>query len=1399
MPTPHTSSKRTLRPGRIAAASLVLVSAFTAARAHAQAGVEAKALPNVLLLVDTSGSMERMFDNSLPSANAANACSPGVASNPNRWGALLQALTGNIQPFYSCDAITRANTPTPNAAFRNEFSINGTNPYDDGYSLPYHRPLSGSGAASACALAPYKMAGIPLNSSFGPGRVGTGGDATDFPPDAFTETKYANLKAAYAAGNNLPVGGANACTFEQARDGQIDAARDYVRFGLMTFDNDLNDGIGVTVASPPSGSVSASPFAGLWSYRASASSAFPGGTAYGQPIGCATPQLWEVGARHNAAPPWEGRMIAFPAANATLNDIQRNNDDLQKVLLGTRPYGATPIDGMIFDAKDYLTSTSHPFGPKGPNGDDYVKQGCRDQFVVLLTDGAPNLSMRPACEPDLTGTRCPFNRTSVETAGDLFSQEIPTYVIGFSVNGENVATDGFPASLVDRTCRGFLNMTGISGSASALKTYCASNPRPAGSTAEACCRLNDIAFAGSGGLTGDPNARGAYFVESQADLVLAFGRIMAGITRDASTRTIPTYSPVVNFTSASTGKIRSGEFVASFIPSAQRIWSGEIDRKRSYCIGSTPTLQGQSTAEGDSYAFNMASQAGQNQRLIITAKGSAGGIIDSAGTIRPYKGSSTYDDSIVDKTGVELAEKPGGGLLSGAADWATVLGIDSRTCKRTRVTKNNTVEIYPALTTPSQCADVVWGFATSRAGAISYAAKDFNFRCAGSSGGADANQGTCSITNQSCQLSNLAPPLGPGSGCPTGEVCIPRCSALGAIFRSNPVVVGPPEGLIRDDGYREFAQQRASRRPTMFVSTTDGVLHAFKALATQDLTDDSFYEMWGFVPPAVLPNLASNFPTGQQILLDGTPVVKDVVWSRAPSADTSAAQWKTTLVSSLGYGGAGYYALNVTDVDCGGLGKPPCKQTFTTASSFADVSTNEKGPHFLWQLTDVPCNGACGAGDDPAKRTRRAPDGKQMVALFGSQTATPAITMVQAEIGEGLRQYGVAILPGGIDGSPVSGGSCQRGLASGLFAAATYEANDTAVGRRNYVRQWGATCSAPVAGRSLTVVRLDTGEILRHFARTTEAPAMLASAGLVTNSPFDSPVTGTPVVFPNTLGTPAQKVYVGDADGTIWRVDLSDKNPANWKVVLFHDMAYSAGTAASGAAASQPLSIPLLLSVDQAGEPVINAATGDQENITYAPGLNNWVASISDKVGRGKVNWSLGLTNGERVTGPMAVFDRTLYYASFRPTSPVANQCNRFGDPFLWGVDYITPKENNLTLGGDGRWCKLSGSGTSNVDQATGSCGGVSDVQYEAVGATFGYTIIPGVTVRQTLSCAANDASSDPAFTGMTATEYQLSFGRTDTRTSGINNAVPGAARENLRIPRPRTPARLDAWAYVID
>jgi type IV pilus assembly protein PilY1 len=1395
----------------VSTAVSTLVAGSSVREAHAQsAGTTNTPLPNVLLLIDTSGSMERMPDNSLPiddhDPTAApgvqlatapfNHCTPGVESNPNRWGMLVQALTGNMQPFFSCAEMTRK----ANTAFANEFKIGTSAPYDLDYVLPYHRPLSGSGALS-CAFAPRELPGAGPGSGVGPSGLGAGGSAADFPGTAFQEVLWNHLSTQYAA--NAPIVAGNTCTFDQASDGQLDATRDYVRFSLMTFDTDTGAGIGVGTGMPnPGGTVSANPFAGLWSYYPSA------GSATGNPPNCAaTP--FEVGARHWAAPPWEGRHVPFPDPQGTLYDVARTNDQIQKVIMSSRPFGATPIDGLVSDAQDYLMTNSYgPNGSQAGYADNYFKLGCRKSYIILLTDGAPNLNLRKACE-GTTGTpvgKCPFTSQAWQTVQALFNAtpQTQTYVIGFSVNGSTNAFngDGFPASYAtqaQRNCKAWYAdspPTGGGGTPQGMENACAAANPPAGTTADACCQLNKIAFYGSGA---NASAVGAFFAETQADLVLSFGRILANISKDATSRTPPAYSPVVTIG----GNGVSAKYVTSFIPNALKPWSGEIDRTRAVCPSGTDQTQTPHSTTGDSYAQNTAAQSASGTRFFISVKGAAvqGTVIDSQRTMRPYTSATAYTDNIPAYIGSEVADLDDN-IASSVANWAEAMDIDANTCKRSRVPNRLNPQQTDAVPRLSQadCRDVIWNFTTASAApmnksgtgpggnTVSY---DFNVRCRGTGG---LSTGTCSLSGAACTV-------GAVGGCPLGQVCVPECAALGAIYHSTPAVAGAPAAFLREDSFTQFAQSRRVRRPAMYVATTDGILHAFKALETSggngagSNNSGANWEMWGFVPPAVLPKLAANYPTGQQILLDGSPIVKDVVWDRATIGN--ADQWHTTLVAGLGAGGGGYYALNVSDSNCGSNVNSECtpgtwqQATTLDEASIGGLDTRKRGPHFLWQISDFPKDTA-GADNGVVSRSAKTTPPTEMVTLFGRQSGTPAITTLRFDPGDGsgTRQIGVAILPGGIDGPPEKNQICPRGIGNG-YVATQFDRSDSTKPPRTNVRRWAPNCGK-VAGRSVTIVRLDTGEVIRHFGRVSETPSFVSNK--LTDSPFDSPMVGIPSVFPNAVGQFAQRAIIGDADGTLWNIDLTSTDPSLWKVSLFQDL-FSGMAGDQG----QPIAVPLSVTQDSTGALVVNAATGDQENIT-ASSIVNFVYSIREtptislaNPPKAEVKWRRQLNNGERVTGPMVVFDRILYFATHLP-DPVNNVCGQLARSRLWGMDFLAASPQPLTDGGLPRWCPRA-----QVNPTSGICNvtvGPTDPPFEDI-TEAANSIIPGVTLRPTLSCNSFD-TTDPAggINGITPQRFELFFSFSTPRGSG---GTPQASRLGVAVPVPRIAAIVDAWSLVFD
>lgn len=127
-----------------------------------------------------------------------------------------------------------------------------------------------------------------------------------------------------------------------------------------------------------------------------------------------------------------------------------------------------------------------------------------------------------------------------------------------------------------------------------------------------------------------------------------------------------------------------------------------------------------------------------------------------------------------------------------------------------------------------------------------------------------------------------------------------RTKVLGDIVNSSPVYVGKPGFSYTENSYATFKSTKATRAPTLYVGANDGMLHAFDA--------SNGNERWAYIPRLVMDKLYrlgdSFYESKHLYYVDATPVVGDVYIGGA---------WKTILVGGLNAGGAGYYALDVTD------------------------------------------------------------------------------------------------------------------------------------------------------------------------------------------------------------------------------------------------------------------------------------------------------------------------------------------------------------------------------------------------------------------------------------------------------------------------------------------------------
>lgn len=765
--------------------------------------------PVFMLLVDTSGSMERLpggGSGRLPICSG----SPTGQNERNRWTTVLEALTGSwsSSDFY-CEAIPR-NT----SAFIGE--------PDYQYYLPYHRP--------------------PLGVS-------------------------------------------------QQNNGILDSYFDRVKFGLMTFDNTY------TFRDPPEYVNEQLVPMTAFMARLADNASRAGEYSYGEPRrlefpGCIDTFMVDTGARNEHAP-----MGAMVSVGGTDDDPNEINQRIQNVLLGVRPYGATPTSSLLEDFRYYIKNH-----PDMTTADPLA--ACRQRYALLLTDGQPDPEFRDSrfnCAATPGG--CPYDRAS-SIASDLCRYNPMTSRCEGDIDGLYVV-----AFDVD--------------------------------DAAAVAALDEIAELGGTGRA---------FLATDSNLQARIGEVLDRAAPGTTTRTRPAFA--ISASTFSRGVAAQLEFNAGFrVGFGGRPWTGVLERTRHMC---TPSLEAEPEPPESRLQFHEVLNGRTQPRTLYTVLPSdpralGGNLIGTQASSLPL-GGTTPPGAV---TGVSLT--------SFSSDNVTPahLGLSGGTSSERDARRDRIVEW-------------VHGTTPDRTGA-----------------------------------------------------------RMGDIYHSTPVAVSPPLLDIDDESYNRFRRRpEVANRPTIvYVGTNDGVLHAFVAedWENPDTGDrlEAGHELWGFIPPILVPKLEAA-TNAHQIMLDGTPVVRDVFYRRLPTDPPSADSYRTILVMGFRAGAPGYFALDVTD---------------------------PFNPAFLWQFVG---DQSSGGSSTP----------------LGLSYGRPGLGQVLVEIGGVLQERAVAVLPGGaglIDeeaarihgpsGCPVSGASASGGT----------------TGARSRQRCWSKR------GRMLTWVDVATGEIIRSF------------------------------------------------------------------------------------------------------------------------------------------------------------------------------------------------------------------------------------------------------------------------------------------------------------------------------
>ena len=111
-------------------------------------------------------------------------------------------------------------------------------------------------------------------------------------------------------------------------------------------------------------------------------------------------------------------------------------------------------------------------------------------------------------------------------------------------------------------------------------------------------------------------------------------------------------------------------------------------------------------------------------------------------------------------------------------------------------------------------------------------------------------------------------------------------------------------------------------------------------------------------------------------------------------------------------------------------------------------------------------------------------------------------------------------------------------------------------------------------------------------------------------------MSGTPVPYPSDVGSIAQRIFISDEDGVIWRINVSGTNPANWYVEPFFDsftpQLNNGVDNDAWAIQRSPLVGAPDITTGRDGDLVLNFGTGDLNSVGITQ-LPNFVFSVSER------------------------------------------------------------------------------------------------------------------------------------------------------------------------------------------
>jgi type IV pilus assembly protein PilY1 len=482
-----------------------------------------------------------------------------------------------------------------------------------------------------------------------------------------------------------------------------------------------------------------------------------------------------------------------------------------------------------------------------------------------------------------------------------------------------------------------------------------------------------------------------------------------------------------------------------------------------------------------------------------------------------------------------------------------------------------------------------------------------------------------------------------------GTFRVRSVSKLGDIVNSNPWYVGPPSAGYSDvdhPGYTAFRNGASLRKPVVYVGGNDGMLHGvdasldFSTVPAGAPTTTAGNEVLAYVPSTVYSNLSKltgltyNQSQNHKYFVDGSPMAADAYLGSS---------WYSTLIGSLGAGGKGYYALNITD---------PSSLTGFIESSAASILlwefTNNDDSDVGYSFNNPPAN-----ANGQAKQIVKMANGKWAVILgngysSGVYSPNPSPTPGKAVL------Y-ILFIEDGMDGTwstsdyvkITADAPASISDDNGLSTPVPFDSDgdgyvDTVYAGDLKGNMWKFLVG-PNAGDVTVTATPSTWKLALSTAGCTNNCTPLFSAK-------DSSNNAQPITWP-----PEVTLHPGNGMMVLFGTGkyLESTDNASTGVQTFYGI-HDEGVTVSGRSALTPQSIT-------------TTTVGASTFRTMSVGCGGASQPACPTLSKG---WYTDLpTSGERITGVPKLDSGTIFFNTFIPS---AGQCSSGGTGWLMALDYLT-------------------------------------------------------------------------------------------------------------------------------